>query len=89
MHFQKIIHFATQNTWVDAVKYKNNLLNAHMLTYIIAEDDITRTVKIKINFPLLPAILQWYLHKTVSKYESKINKVSGYPAVQVYLLEVE
>ena len=60
-----------------------------MLAYIVAEEDATRNVKIKINFPLLPAILKHYLHKTVSKCEGKIYKVSGYPAVKGYLMEVE
>ena len=71
---------------MDAIKYKTSFVNANMLAYIVAEEDATRNVKIKINFPLLPAILKRYLHKTVSKCEGKIYKVSGYPAVKGYLI---
>ena len=74
---------------MDAVKYKTSFVNAHMLAYIIAEDDASRAVKIKLNFPLLPAILKRYLHKKVSKWENKISKVSGYNAIKGYLMEVE
>ena len=80
----KIFYFVKENALIDHKLFKQSYVYEHKLAYVV--NDLTSTqVQIEINFPLLPRMLKYYLHKNTATQD----RIEKYPAVQGYLMESE
>lgn len=60
----------------------------HRLAYIVEHNNELESIKITINFPLLPGLIKDYLRKKIALNKDR-KDLSRYPAVQGYYIEAK